>query len=95
MGYQIVDLTNDDLENILMKLAEKNIESELSSLNSYLENDDKISTDPAYVLIIRNGVNKISNIDSVLNVSVSNLLMNGIQNIGIIGSKVLNKKARQ
>ena len=41
----------------------KKIESELLP-NSYLENDDKISTDPAYVLIIRNGVNKISNIDS-------------------------------
>lgn len=93
-GLSDSGFNKNDLENIIMKLAEKNIESELYSLNSYLENDDKISTDPAYVLIIRNGVNKISNIDSKQMFSEQLTYEWDKKYWDNRRSKVLNKKAR-
>jgi len=54
----------EDLNTIKNKLNEKNIDCDIYNLNSYINDFNEITTDQAYVLIIRNGVQKIADINS-------------------------------
>ena len=51
----------EDLNTIKNKLNEKNIDCDIYNLNSYINDFNEITTDQAYILIIRNGGMKFLN----------------------------------
>lgn len=84
----------DDLKKITECLDEKNVTNQLIILNDYLNEEERKNSEEACVLIIRDGVNKIANIEK-------EKLFSELINCewdkhywDIRRKKVLNKKAR-
>ena len=53
----------DDLRKIKYLLDEKNIENEMIILNNYLDDDNRKDSDDAAIIVIKNGVKKISDVE--------------------------------
>lgn len=53
----------DDLRKIKYLLDEKNIENEMIILNNYLDDDNRKDSDEAAIIVIKNGVKKISDVE--------------------------------
>ena len=84
----------DDLKNIKSILDKKGIDNEIIILNKFLSEEERENTHEACVLIIRDGINKIANIEKCKLFSELMTCEWDKHYWDIRRKKVLNKRAR-